>query len=299
MNVQRVYLSCNKSGAENLALEEWFLDNLAFDEGIFLVYLNNEAVVIGKNQNPWKEANLDFLKKEKIPLFRRISGGGTVFHDPGNLNYSFIQPRKEFSKDENLEILREFFSSFVPDLILNERGDLLQGDYKFSGNALAYRKNHVLHHGTILFKANQERLRASLNKANWTKNFIKEKSVESVPRKTINIASFAPYSNPLDLGEALLSFIAQRNQANFKKILTLDTETEKIQAYRAKYYEKTWNLGRSPEFELQISEDLGVRVCEGMIRFWLKNGKEYEHKAKDYFENPEQALELYQRSQSI
>ena len=149
----------------NLAAEEYLLHNL--DENIIFTYVNTPSVVIGKHQNAFDECNTNFCKQHGIDTVRRLSGGGTVFHGPGNLNFCLIQNGKE------LEKLIDFKKNLAPvnkalhDLGLaseySGRNDLLLHGFKISGNAehIFSKKKRVIHHGTLLFNADLK----SLNKA--------------------------------------------------------------------------------------------------------------------------------------
>jgi lipoate-protein ligase A len=183
----------------NLAVEEYFLDGPdAPAEGlwILLVYENSESVIIGKNQNPWKEIALPVLRRGKPRFFRRISGGGAVWHGQGNLNFSFITPRNEFSKEENLDFVRRALGRLGVSPERTDRGDLVIAGKKISGNALCYRKNRVLHHGTILVNAGLEALRSCLPPADNTAGSnpfrIETRGVPSFPMPVANLADFAP-----------------------------------------------------------------------------------------------------------
>src|SRR6056297_4364175 len=134
----------------NLALEEVLFQKT--NEDYILLWRGSNSVVIGKNQNPFQETNIDFLKENKIDLARRISGGGTVFHDEGNINYTMIFNRKNAKFTEFHELMKPivgFLKEKGVDTYITERNDMRYKDKKISGTAQYTQKNRVLHHGTL------------------------------------------------------------------------------------------------------------------------------------------------------
>jgi len=168
----------------NLALEEYLLKE--FNEDCFMLWQNEPCIVVGKNQNALNEINQEYVRKKGFKIVRRLSGGGTVFQDLGNLNFSFIINDTENS----LRDYRKFTTPIVEVLAklgvkaeLSERNDLTIAGKKFSGNAQYKHKNRLLHHGTILFSASINDLKSSL------KTDTKEKGrwVKSVPGPVTNV----------------------------------------------------------------------------------------------------------------
>lgn len=147
----------------NLALEEYLLKN--FNQDCFMLWQNEPCVVVGKNQNILDEINEDFIKKNNIKVARRISGGGAVYHDLGNLNFTFIINDTQ----NDLRNYKKFLTPIIEALTnlgikaeMSERNDLLIDGLKFSGNAQYKHKNRLLHHGTILFSSDLNTVRAAL-----------------------------------------------------------------------------------------------------------------------------------------
>lgn len=171
----------------NIASEEYFIKN--FDEDIFLLYRNDNTIVVGKHQNTIAEINVDYVKEKKIDVVRRQSGGGAVFHDLGNLNFCFIKTVDESHfadfKRYTLPIL-EVLQQLDVDAKFEGRNDLTIDGKKFSGNAEYLEKNRILHHGTLLFTSEMKDLSAAL-KVNSLK--FKDKAVKSVRSRVTNIAS--------------------------------------------------------------------------------------------------------------
>ena len=148
---------------KNLAREEFLMGDCADDEAIFYLWRNARTVVIGRNQNAWSECQLDLLESEDGRLARRSSGGGAVFHDLGNLNFSFIVPRRLFSMERQLGVVLGALRSLGIDAEFSGRNDLAIGGRKFSGNAWQLTRDRGLHHGTLLLSADMSMMSRYLN----------------------------------------------------------------------------------------------------------------------------------------
>lgn len=169
----------------NLAIEEYLFEYL--NDDIFMLWQNEPTVVIGKNQNAFAEINMNYLKKNNIHIARRITGGGAVYHDLGNINYTFIS-----SKNKTNEIDFAYYTTPIIDSLkklgieakLSGRNDLLVEDKKFSGNAQHTKAGRVLHHGTLLFDSNLNVLTKVLN---VDEEKIKSKAIKSTRSRVINL----------------------------------------------------------------------------------------------------------------
>lgn len=179
----------------NLASEEYILENMNGFDDIFMLWQNEPSVILGANQNAYAEINLDYADKNNIKIVRRLSGGGCVFHDSGNVNFSFAE--KIGSENDGRILNFEYFVQPVIDALQNlglnaelkGRNDLLLDGAKFSGNAQRVYKNQagvkkILHHGTILFDSDMGRLSQVLNA---DEDKIKSNSVKSVRSRVTNI----------------------------------------------------------------------------------------------------------------
>ena len=169
----------------NLAIEEYLFEYS--DEDIFMLWQNEPTVVIGKNQNALAEINMNYLKENNIHIARRITGGGAVYHDLGNINYTFIS-----SKNNSNEINFEYYTRPIIKALnnlginakLSGRNDLLVGDKKFSGSAQHAKSGRVLHHGTLLFDSD---LNVLTNVLNVDEEKIKSKAIKSTRSRVINL----------------------------------------------------------------------------------------------------------------
>ncbi len=233
----------------NLAAEEYLLKNT--DEDVFMLWQNKDTVVVGKHQNIYAEINLDFVRDKNITLARRLSGGGTVYHDAGNVNFSYIMTGKhgrmvDFAKYTD-DIVEALHNMNIPAL-RNQRNDLTINNKKISGNAEHVFKNRVLHHGTLLFNSQLD----VLNKAiKAPENRYIDKAVQSVRSKVCNISEFA--DNQVDVGvfyDEVFNFILGKYD-NAKLYSFTQQDIEQIQKLeQEKYSTWDWIFGYSPKYEL-------------------------------------------------
>lgn len=235
--------------AINLAIEEYTVRNLDIQENYCFLYRNKPCIVIGKNQNLYEEVNYKFIYENNIPVYRRISGGGTVYHDENNLNFSFLtkfQSRK-FNKYE------QFTSPIVGALVglgvnayLNERNDIYADGKKISGNAQFTSRNRMISHGTLLFDADLNVLRNSL-RANPEK--FESKSSKSVKSSVANVKDYIGNSLEIEeftriIAKAIADESGYFGEYHFGKREW--TEIKKLA--EEKYSSFEWNYGRSPAF---------------------------------------------------
>lgn len=153
----KLLLSTSLSPFRNLALEDQLLD-APLPEPVLLFYRNSPCVVIGKHQNPWLECNLARMRELDIPLARRVSGGGAVYHDKGNLNVAFLADLTRYDAQANFQRLIDRLADFGIRAERSGVSNLVTGGKKFSGNAFAFRRDNRLHHGTLLLNTNLQRL---------------------------------------------------------------------------------------------------------------------------------------------
>ncbi|TVQ28101.1 MAG: lipoate--protein ligase [Spirochaetaceae bacterium] len=190
----------------NLAIESMLLDGVV--EPTLLIWRNDPCVVIGRHQNPWVECDLDRMHADGIPLSRRISGGGAVYHDAGNTNFSFIAPSDRYDQERHFGVVIAALAALGVEAIKTERNDLRVGDRKISGNAFRHTRGRSLHHGTLLVDADLDRLVAYL--AAPASGSIATKATPSVRSVVTNLADHAPGLTHDRLADALESaFISE------------------------------------------------------------------------------------------
>lgn len=231
----------------NLAAEEFMLKN--FREDCFMLYRNENAIIIGKHQNALSEINTDVVEEKAIHVVRRISGGGTVFHDLGNLNFAFIAGGKE----GNLVDFKRFTTPVMKALAsmgLNaewgKRNDLLINGRKFSGNAEHVWKNRTLHHGTLLFSSELEDLSSAL-KVNPLR--FSDKAVKSVRSRVANISGLLDMAMDIfEFRDRIMDHVLEMYEdARLYEFSNSEIrEIKKLSDEKFKSWE--WNFGYSPRY---------------------------------------------------
>lgn len=234
----------------NLAAEEYFFN--AYDEDIFRLWRNDSTIVVGKHQNTNAEINVDYVQKNGIKVVRRLSGGGAVFQDLGNICYTFISTREEDVKIDFERYTRpilEVLQTLGVDARFEGRNDLTIGGKKFSGNAQYIRQNRIMHHGTLLFSSRMRDLSEAL-KVNPLK--YKDKAVKSVRSRVTNISEHL--KEPLEV-TAFIDMIMDHILATVgdaeRHDLTPDDLAGIDKLYQEKYSTWDWNFGVSPQYAFQ------------------------------------------------
>ncbi|KAH3676302.1 hypothetical protein WICMUC_002098 [Wickerhamomyces mucosus] len=278
----KVILSDLNDPYKNLAIEEYVFNKLKFTKNerfnyTLMFYTNSPCVVIGKNQNPWKEVNLPLLNNLRVPLLRRFSGGGTVVHDLGNVNYSYISTRSEFD--------RTYFGSVITnslaDIKQNVRGDILTNEgLKISGSAFKISKGKSLHHGTMLLNSNLKVLGQLLNREKFSHINIIGNSTDSVRAKVANLG----LENDDFIEKIADSFIHKFPNSDIIEV-TNEVYEQVSQISEFKDIEKrlkswSWMYGNTPKFEMKLSfsPELEVKfyIEKGIVKQFELNNKKFE-----------------------
>jgi len=248
----------------NLAAEEHLLKN--FSEDCFMLWRNDPSVIVGKHQNTLAEINLDYIKEKDIKVVRRLSGGGAVFHDPGNLNFTFIMN----GEDGNLVDFRKFTEPILEvlrklkmDARFEGRNDLTIEGRKFSGNAEHIWRKRVLHHGTLLFSSEMSDLTQAL-KVNPLK--FKDKAVQSVRSRVTNIQEHLPQKiDIIHFSNLIMDHILER-YTGARQYTFSNTDISEIKRLRdEKYSQWEWNFGYSPGYKFEKL----IRTKGGNIEFHI------------------------------
>lgn len=253
----------------NLALEEYALKNIKGDLVIF--WKNEKTVVIGRNQNIYEEINYKYIKENKINIVRRLSGGGAVYHDGGNLNFTFITEGAR----ENINNFKKFtepvinaLQSIGVDAEFSGRNDIVVAEKKISGNAQYYYENRLLHHGTLLFDTDLDTISMALN-VNMGK--LESKGIKSVRSRVANISSYLKkYISIDEFKDILISKILTEGSQNYKLTKEEFLEVKKLADKKYKNWE--WNFGKAPEFKISKKKryeggelDIKINVSQGII----------------------------------
>ncbi|WP_134683780.1 lipoate--protein ligase [Brevibacillus migulae] len=254
----------------NLAIEEYALKYLPAEEDYLLFYINEPSIIIGKNQNTVEEINTEYVQANGIHVVRRLSGGGAVYHDLGNLNFSFI------TKDDgnSFHNYRKFTEPVIQALHqlgveaeLTGRNDIQVGERKISGNAQFSTRGRMFTHGTLLFNSQMENVSQALN-VNPEK--FKSKGVKSVRSRVANISEFL--REPMSIEEFrqhLLESIFAGSQVERYELA--DADWEQIhQISRERYQNWDWNYGKSPAFNVKRVQRLGAGTFD--VRLFVEGG---------------------------
>lgn len=242
------YVSHSPDGWQNLAVDEWPLDHLDPEDMILYFYVNENAVIIGKNQNPWRECSLQAMERDGVQLVRRITGGGAVFHDKGNLNFSFIAGEARYDLEKQMNLILQAVRSFGIPCQFTGRNDLLADGKKFSGNAFCARPGIKQHHGTLLLNADLGRLQ---NYLQVDPRKLKAEGVSSVRSRVCNLSEFTPEVTR----ENMLAAIRKAYEALYGPVTDFAPTPEQV-AQMVPYVEKhsswDWRLGKTPAFDLEL-----------------------------------------------
>lgn len=242
-----LYVSPTGDGWRNLAADEWFLDHLPEDALLLHFYVNENAVIIGKNQNPWRECDLTAMERDNVQLVRRVSGGGAVYHDEGNLNFSFVASRTRYDEQKQSDLILQAVRALGIPCEFSGRNDLLANGRKFSGNAVCHRGQNCQRHGTLLINTDLDRLQRYL-KPDPRK--LRAKGVASVRSRVCNLAEFRPSLTTAAMRLAL----EDAYRAAFGGCEVWEPDGTELASYYEKHRSWEWRLGRTPPFDLELEE---------------------------------------------
>ena len=248
----------------NLAADEYVLKN--FEEDCFMLWRNDPSVIVGKHQNTLAEINVDFVNNNNIKVVRRISGGGAVFHDLGNLNFSFIMSGHE----GNLIDFRKFTNPILEALLtmgiegkFEGRNDLTIDGMKFSGNAEHIWKNRTLHHGTLLFSAGISDLSAALKTDPFK---FTGKAVKSIRSRVTNISSYLKEKmTVIEFRDRIMDYILQKYPDSKIYEYTVEDISGIEKLRDEKFTQWEWNFGYSPKYDFEKK----VQTKGGILEFRL------------------------------
>lgn len=248
----------------NLAVEEYLFKEC--DQPVFRLWQNSPSVIVGRYQNAIAEINQDYIRKNHIPVVRRLTGGGAVFHDLGNINFTFID--KKIGNEDSSAMFRRFTAPIISALkelgvnaYLEGRNDLLIDGCKFSGNAIAVYKDRVLQHGTLLFSASMPDLAQALN---TRPEKFQGKNVKSNISRVTNISSHLPESHKgMSTGEFMQYLKDYIMKTDYVSGEYSDYDVERCTELRnTKYCTDEWTYGKSPEYKFSNSIKLPCGFVE-------------------------------------
>ena len=263
----------------NLAIEEYALKNLGEDESYLLFYINEPSIIIGKNQNTIEEINTEYVESNGIKVVRRLSGGGAVYHDLGNLNFSFI------TKDDGNSFHN--FQKFTEPVIkalekmgvkaeISGRNDIMAEGRKISGNAQFSTKGKMFSHGTLLFNSEMNHIVSALK---VRKDKIESKGIKSIRSRVANISEFL--KEPMSIEQFRLELLKNifEGASEVPEYVLTEEDWKKIYKLSEERYQTwDWNYGKSPKFNVQNSKRFSV----GLIEFRLEVNKGIIESCKIY-----------------
>lgn len=259
--------------AINLALEEYVLENFGETDSFLLFYINEPSIIIGRNQNTIEEINTDYVDSQGIKVVRRLSGGGAVYHDFGNLNFSFItqddgESFHNFAKFTGPVV--EALQSIGVPAELKGRNDLLADGRKISGNAQFATKGRMFSHGTLMFDSEIEHVVSALN---VKKEKIESKGIKSIRSRVVNISEFLENKITMaEFKELILKhiFSVEKVEDVPEYILTKEDWQNVHEIADQRYKRWEWNFGKSPAFNKQASHKFPSGLVD--VRLDVKKG---------------------------
>lgn len=257
----------------NLALEEYVLQNFGKQDTYLLFYINRPSIIIGRNQNTIEEINTKYVDEKGIKVVRRLSGGGAVYHDEGNLNFSFI------TKDDGDSF--QNFAKFTQPVVealnkigvpaeLQGRNDLAADGRKISGNAMFSTKGRMFSHGTLMFDSEIENVVSALN---VKQEKIESKGIKSIRSRVANIAEFLDKNITMEaFKQLILRYIFEvEDVKDVPRYELSEADWENIYKISEERYQKwEWNYGRSPSFNVQASHKFAAGLVD--VRLDVKKG---------------------------
>lgn len=245
----------------NMAFDEYCLESLPIDEPVFFLWQNRPAVIVGFNQEVNTEVNLDYLKENGIDLVRRVTGGGAVYHDLENLNYTIVGRSEDLERDypEYASLLAKALQTLGVPATLSGRNDILVEGRKVSGFAKRVCKNRLMVHGTLMYNVDVDVLTHVLNPST-TK--LQSKGIASVRSRVANLCDYLPEIPDIQTFSQRLEEILSNNYTDTEYQLT-ETDLANIQRLTDKKFATwEWNYGRSPKATLVHSARLACGTVE-------------------------------------
>jgi lipoate-protein ligase A len=263
------YINPDNDPYKTLALEEYMMEHAGAEDIVFYLYTHADTVVIGRNQNAWAECRHEQLAADGGKLARRISGGGAVFHDYKNLNFSFITSRENYDLRRQLSVILAAVRRFGVEAEFSGRNDILAGGRKFSGNAFCNRRGNAFHHGTIMIDTDTGKLSKYLA---GSRDKIASKGIASVRSRVVNLSELNPAITHDAMEKALVECFeqeygpAERYQITPEAAAAVEKLAERNQSWE-------WLFGESPRFDITASTrfgwggfELNLELSEGTVK---------------------------------
>ncbi|MCI7482068.1 MAG: lipoate--protein ligase [Clostridium sp.] len=261
-----IYSAPTGDGWLNLARDGYFLENNKKGDVILYFYVNKNAVIIGRNQNAWKECNIANMDADGVQLVRRHSGGGAVFHDNGNLNFSFITDEKHYDLNRQMRVILNAVSKLGLKAELSGRNDITVDGKKFSGNAFSLAKGNRSHHGTILVNADLAKLS---NYLCVSKEKMRSKGIDSVRARVCNLCELSSGLTVEAMRRLVIeSFIEEYGAAS--EYVFDGMALAEVEERRERLASWEWRFGKTPQFDFET--DKRFSFGDTQIYFNSRNG---------------------------
>lgn len=245
-----IYSAPTGDGWLNLARDGYFLENNKKGDVILYFYVNKNAVIIGRNQNAWKECSIANMDADGVQLVRRHSGGGAVFHDNGNLNFSFITDEKHYDLNRQMRVILNAVSKLGLKAELSGRNDITVDGKKFSGNAFSLAKGNRSHHGTILVNADLTKLS---NYLCVSKEKMRSKGIDSVRARVCNLCELSSGLTVEAMRRLVIeSFIEEYGAAS--EYVFDGTALAEVEERRERLASWEWRFGKTPQFDFETDK---------------------------------------------
>ena len=261
-----IYSAPTGDGWLNLARDGYFLENNKKGDVILYFYVNKNAVIIGRNQNAWKECSIANMDADGVQLVRRHSGGGAVFHDNGNLNFSFITDEKHYDLNRQMRVILNAVSKLGLKAELSGRNDITVDGKKFSGNAFSLAKGNRSHHGTILVNADLTKLS---NYLCVSKEKMRSKGIDSVRARVCNLCDLSSGLTVEAMRRLVIeSFIEEYGAAS--EYVFDGMALAEVEERRERLASWEWRFGKTPQFDFET--DKRFSFGDTQIYFNSRNG---------------------------
>ena len=239
------FISSSTNPYLNLAVEEYLLETVKSNQLILYLWQNERTVVIGKNQNAWKECRFQELEADGGHLARRLSGGGAVFHDLGNLNFTFLMPSSDYDLSKQMSVILEAVRSLGIDAQKSGRNDVTVDGKKFSGTAVCQKGTNSYHHGTLMLRVDTQKVARYLN---VSEKKLRSKGVSSVTSRVCNLCDFIPDLTREQMQQELLKALSHVYGFEPEAMDDQSFDTKRVMSLYSRYSSWDWLYGRKIPF---------------------------------------------------
>ena len=262
-----IFTAPGTDARENLALDEFFLNALPPGQILLYFYINRPSVIIGRNQNPYLECDISRLKRDGVILARRVSGGGAVYHDGGNLNFSFLAHESVHDEVRQTQVILDALKSMGVEADVTGRNDICLDGLKISGNAFAKRGINHMRHGTLLVDAD---LGVFSNYLTPSPLKLEAKGIKSVRSRVGNLKEKVPGITVGGLKDAIIREFEEA-YGKAEDVSLISGHEDEVSELLKKHFSEEWIYGQTPAYDAQLE----TRLSWGLARlcFKVKEGR--------------------------